>query len=133
MTWRCDSAAVSVWVDKIMCCWWRPEFAVQQQGQLEKEIKDVRNQNCNLEELVDMSSAKAVRQAKEKQRELEKQLQLMKYQAEQNRRIDAKEIQKLKKRMELQLEKISEIKLFCGIGYVAAVIFAVCLIEICIL
>lgn len=29
MIWRCDSAAVSVWVDKIMCCWWRPEFAVQ--------------------------------------------------------------------------------------------------------
>ena len=50
-----------------------------------------------------------------------------------SRRIDAKEIQKLKKRVELQLEKISEIKLFCGIGYVAAVIFAVCLIEICIL
>ena len=64
---------------------------------------------------------------------LEKQLQSMKYQAEQNRRIDAKEIQKLKKRVELQLEKISEIKLFCGIGYVTAVIFAVCLIEICIL
>ena len=45
----------------------------------------------------------------------------------------AKEIQKLKKRVELQLEKISETKLLCGIGYVAAVIFAVCLIEICIL
>ena len=30
MIWRCDSAAVSVWMDKIMCCWWRPEFAVQQ-------------------------------------------------------------------------------------------------------
>lgn len=30
MTWRRDSAAVSVWMDKIMCCWWRPEFAVQQ-------------------------------------------------------------------------------------------------------
>ena len=29
MIWRCDSAAVSVWMDKIMCCWWRPEFAVQ--------------------------------------------------------------------------------------------------------
>lgn len=57
----------------------------------------------------------------------------MKYQAEQNRRITAKEIQKLKKRVELQLEKISEIKLFCRIGYVVAVIFAVCLIEICIL
>ena len=56
----------------------------REQEQLEKEIKDVWNQNCNLEELVDMSSAKAVRQAKEKQRELEKQLQSMKYQAEQN-------------------------------------------------
>ena len=43
--------------------------------------------------------------AKEKQRELEKQLQSMKYQAEQNRRIAAKEIQKLKKRVELQLGK----------------------------
>ena len=36
-----------------------------EQEQLEKEIKDVRNQNCNLEELVDMSSAKATRIAKE--------------------------------------------------------------------
>ena len=43
--------------------------------------------------------------AKEKQRELEKQLQSMKYQAEQNRRIAAKEIQKLNKRVELQLGK----------------------------
>ena len=29
MTWRYDSAAVSVWVDKKRCCWWQPEFAVQ--------------------------------------------------------------------------------------------------------
>ena len=29
MIWRCDSAAVSVWVDKKRCCWWQPEFAVQ--------------------------------------------------------------------------------------------------------
>ena len=41
----------------------------REQEQLEKEIKDVRNQNCNLEELVDMSSAKAVRQ-----QELQKQI-----------------------------------------------------------
>ena len=38
MTWRCDSAAVSVWVDKIMCCWWRPEFAVQHSA--EKDLYD---------------------------------------------------------------------------------------------
>lgn len=35
MTWRCDSAAVSVWVDKIMCCWWRPEFAVQHHSRID--------------------------------------------------------------------------------------------------
>ena len=29
MTWRYDSAAVSVWVDKKRCCWWQPEVAVQ--------------------------------------------------------------------------------------------------------
>ncbi len=56
-----------------------------EQEQLEEEIKDIRDQNCKLGKLVDMSSVKAVRQAKEKQRELEKQLQSMKYQAEQNR------------------------------------------------
>ena len=32
MIWRCDSAAVSVWVDKKRCCWWQTELAVQQNG-----------------------------------------------------------------------------------------------------
>lgn len=36
MTWRCDSAAVSAWVDKKRCCWWQTEFAVQQQRQVER-------------------------------------------------------------------------------------------------
>lgn len=98
--------------------------------QLEEEIKDIRDQNCKLEKLVEMSSVETVRQAQEKQREAEKQLQSMKYQADQNRRIATKEIQKLKKRVELQSEKISEIKFFCGIGYIVAVILAACLIEI---
>jgi len=35
--------------------------------------------------------------------------------------------------MKLQSEKINEIKFFCGIGYILAVVFAVCLIEICFL
>ena len=100
------------------------------QEQLEEEIKDIRDQNCKLEKLVEMSSVETVRQAQEKQREAEKQLQSMKYQADQNRRIATKEIQKLKKRVELQSEKISEIKFFCGIGYIVAVILAACLIEI---
>lgn len=102
----------------------------REQERLEKEIKDVRDQNCRLEKLVDMPSVEAVRQAKEKQEAAENQLHSMKYQTEQNRRIAAKEIQKLKKRVKLQSEKISEIKFICGIGYIVAVILAVCLIEI---
>ena len=43
MIWRCDSAAVSVWVDKIMCCWWRPEFAVQHLGFGGAEGKEIRD------------------------------------------------------------------------------------------
>lgn len=39
MIWRCDSAAVSVWVDKIMCCWWRPEFAVQHFDIMRKTVR----------------------------------------------------------------------------------------------
>ena len=39
MIWRCDSAAVSVWVDKIMCCWWRPEFAVQHYEYISQFLK----------------------------------------------------------------------------------------------
>jgi len=47
-----------------------------------------------------------------------------------NRKKAEKEVEKLKKGMKLQSEKINEIKFFCGIGYIVAVIFAVCLIEI---
>ena len=49
------------------------------------------------------------------------------------RRTAEKEIQKLKKRMKLQSEKISEIKFFCGIGYAVAVVLAVCFIGMCFL
>ena len=103
----------------------------REQEQLEEEIKDIRDQNCKLEKLVEMSSVEAVRQAQEKQRGAEKQLQSMKYQADQNRRIATKEIQKLKKRVELQSEKINEIKFFCGIGYIVARVLSACLIKMC--
>ena len=82
---------------------------------------------------VNKSSVQAVDEADKKQKEAEKQLQSLRYQAEQSRRTAEKGIQKLKKRMKLQSEKISEIKFFCGIGYIVAIVFAVCLIEICFL
>ena len=68
-----------------------------EQEQLEEEIKDVRDQNSKLQIQVNKSSVQAVDEAYRKQKEAEKQLQSLKYQAEQNRKIAEKEVQKLKK------------------------------------
>lgn len=104
-----------------------------EQEQLEEEIKDVQDQNSKLQLQVNKSSVQAVDEAYKKQKEAEKQLQSLKYQAEQNRKIAEKEVQKLKKRIKLQSEKINEIKFFCGIGYIVALVLSVCLIKICFL
>ena len=63
--------------------------------------------------LVKNSDEDVIKIAKEK--EAEKQLQSLKYQAEQKRKTAENEVQKLKKRIRLQSEKINEIKFFCGI------------------
>ena len=104
-----------------------------EQEQLEEEIKDVRDQNAKLQIQVNKSSVQAVDEAYRKQKEAEKQLQSLKYQAEQNRKIAEKEVQKLKKRIKLQSEKINEIKFFCGIGYIVALVLLACLIKMCFL
>ena len=57
----------------------------------------------------------------------------LKYQAEQNRKIAENEVQKLKKRIRLQSEKINEIKFFCGIGYIVALVLSAWLIKMCFL
>ena len=57
-----------------------------EQEQLEEEIKDVRDQNAKLQIQVNKSSVQAVDEAYRKQKEAEKQLQSLKYQAEQNRK-----------------------------------------------
>ena len=104
-----------------------------EQEQLEEEIKDVRDQNSKLQIQVNKSSVQAVDEAYRKQKEAEKQLQSLKYQAEQNRKIAEKEVQKLKKRIKLQSEKINEIKFFCGIGYIVAFVLSACLVKMCFL
>lgn len=105
----------------------------KEQEKLEEEIRDVLDRNCKLQIQVNKSSVQAVDEAYKKQKEAEKQLQLSRYQAEQSRKKSEKEVQKLKKRMKLQSEKINEIKFFSVIGYIVAVVFAVCLIDICFL
>ena len=101
-----------------------------EQEQLEEEIKDVRDQNAKLQIQVNKSSVQAVDEAYRKQKEAEKQLQSLKYQAEQNRKTAENEVQKLKKRIRLQSEKINEIKFFCGIGYIVSLVLSACLIKI---
>ena len=93
-----------------------------EQELLEEEIKDVRDQNSKLQIQVNKSSVQAVDEAYRKQKEAEKQLQSLKYQAEQKRKTAENEVQKLKKRIRLQSEKINEIKFFCGIGYIVALV-----------
>ena len=61
------------------------------------------------------------------------QMLSLKYQAEQNRKTAENEVQKLKKRIRLQSEKINEIKFFCGIGYIVALVLSACLIKMCFL
>ena len=68
-----------------------------EQELLEEEIKDVRDQNSKLQIQVNKSSVQAVDEAYRKQKGAEKQLQSLKYQAEQNRKTAEKEVQKLKK------------------------------------
>ena len=104
-----------------------------EQELLEEEIKDVRDQNSKLQIQVNKSSVQAVDEAYRKQKEAEKQLRSLKHQAEQNRKIAEKEVQKLKKRIRLQSEKINEIKFFCGIGYIVALVLSACLIRMCFL
>ena len=104
-----------------------------EQELLEEEIKDVRDQNAKLQIQVNKSSVQAVDEAYRKQKEAEKQLQSLKYQAEQNRKIAEKEVQKLKKRIKLQSEKINEIKFFCVIGYIVAFVLSACLVKMCFL
>jgi len=104
-----------------------------EQELLEEEIKDVRDQNSKLQIQVNKSSVQAVDEAYRKQKEAEKQLQSLKYQAEQNRKTAENEVQKLKKRIRLQSEKINEIKIFCGIGYIVALVLSACLIKLCFL
>ena len=44
--------------------------------------------------------------------------------------MSRKEQEQLEKEIKLQSEKIKEIKVFCGIGYIMVIVFAVCIIGI---
>ena len=97
-----------------------------EQEQLEEEIKNVRNQNCKLEELVEMSSVEAVRLAQEKQEAAE----VAKNSAETQVRIIKKntteEVKRIRKQAEREIKNSKERecfwKIYFGIAFALLII-----------
>ena len=96
-----------------------------EQEQLEKEIKDVRDQNSKLEIQVNQSSVEAVEQAKKKQEEAEKQARQAENQAEREKKRAEQEIYKAKKEGRARTEKMRDTEYFWGMGYITVILFAI--------
>lgn len=97
----------------------------REQEQLEKEIKDVRDQNCKLEKLVEMSSVEAVDKAQRKQKEAEKKVRVIEYQSN----MVQEKMQNAKKKTDQEIKKLkNEVKekgKFWMIIYMILILFAV--------
>ena len=96
-----------------------------EQEQLEKEIKDVRDQNSKLAIQVNQSSVEAVEQAKKKQEEAEKQARQAENQAEREKKRAEQEIYKAKKEVRARTEKMRDTEYFWGMGYITVILFAI--------
>ena len=95
-----------------------------EQEQLEKEIKDVRDQNSKLAIQVNQSSVEAVEQAKKKQEEAEKQARQAEYQAEREKKRADMEIQKARRKAKSEMEDMKEIQFFWAWGYLCVIFFS---------
>lgn len=104
----------------------------REQEQLEEEIKNVRNQNCKLEELVEMSSVEAVRLAQEKQEAAE----VAKNSAETRVMIIKKntteEVKRIRKQAEREIKNSKERECFWQIYFgVAFALLIIITLYIC--
>ena len=95
-----------------------------EQEQLEKEIKDVRDWNSKLQTQVNQSSVKAVEQAQQKQEEAEKQARQAEYQAEREKKRADMEIQKARRKAKSEMEDMKEIQFFWAWGYLCVIFFS---------
>ena len=83
-----------------------------EQEQLEKEIKDVRDRNSKLVMQVNQSSVEAVEQAKKKQEEAEKQARQAEYQIEREKNRADIEIQRARRKAKSEIADMKENQFF---------------------
>ena len=95
-----------------------------EQEQLEKEIKDVRDRNSKLQIQVNQSSVEAVEQAQQKQEEAEKQARQAEYQAEREKKRADVEIQRTRRKAKSEIEDMKENQFFWDWGYLCVIFFS---------
>ena len=92
-----------------------------EQEQLEKEIKDVRDRNSKLQIQVNQSSVEAVEQAQRNQEEAEKQAQQAENQAKRERKRADVEIQRARRKAKSEIEDMKERQFFWDWGYLCVI------------
>ena len=95
-----------------------------EQEQLEKEIKDVWDQNSKLEIQVNQSSVEAVEQAQQKQEEAEKQARQAENQAEREKKRADVEIQRARRKAKSEIDDMKERQFFWDWGYLTVIFFS---------
>ena len=95
-----------------------------EQEQLEKEIKDVRDRNSKLVMQVNQSSVEAVEQAKKKQEEAEKQARQAEYQIEREKNRADMEIQRARRKAKSEITDMKENQFFWDWGYLCVIFFS---------
>lgn len=95
-----------------------------EQEQLEKEIRDVRDQNSKLQVQVKQSSVEAVEQAQKEKEEAEKKARTAEQQEETAKKRAEAEIQKARKKAKAEVEDMIEKQFFWDFGYLTVIFFS---------
>ena len=95
-----------------------------EQEQLEKEIRDVRDQNSKLQVQVKQSSVEAVEQAQKEKEEAEKKARTAERQEETAKKRAEAEIQKARKKAKAEVEDMIEKQFFWDFGYLTVIFFS---------
>ena len=91
---------------------------------LEKEIRNVRDQNSKLQIQVNQSSVEAVKQAQQKQEEAEKQARQAEYQIEWEKKRADMEIQRARRKAKSEIADMKENQFFWDWGYLCVIFFS---------
>ena len=95
-----------------------------EQELLEKEIRNVRDQNSKLQIQVNQSSVEAVKQAQQKQEEAEKQARQAEYQIEWEKKRADMEIQRARRKAKSEIADMKENQFFWDWGYLCVIFFS---------